>query len=155
MHTGNWTELPVVERGFWREGILPSLRTARCAVLGFAKERRLSAPGKAECLPSKGPVSLACATPGTATYGSVLLPAWASGSVSGPFCPQVATDNPSNAAMRGSESRPKLILRIDALTRRADRRTDRRRCGAAQVVAGADGAFEGEHLVHVLVDLRV
>ena len=39
--------------GLRREGILPSLRTARCAEREVAKAGRLTAPGKAECLPSE------------------------------------------------------------------------------------------------------
>ena len=49
---GNKGRLPDIGRALRREGILPSLAPSG-ALAAFAKERRLAAPGKAECLPSR------------------------------------------------------------------------------------------------------
>ena len=93
-------------------------------------------------------------------------PALASGKVRGPFWPQVATETPSKAVATGIGSRlmadavrciarAKALVRcVNAFTGGADCRPDGGGGGASDVVAGADGAFQGEHFVHVLVDLR-
>ena len=49
---GKKDRLPDIGRALRREGILPSLAPSG-ALAAFAKERRLAAPGKAECLPSR------------------------------------------------------------------------------------------------------